>query len=57
MMSVAETLQMTERLPPELLEKILMHTPIPDIIRLTQVGKQLDCSQRSQLNFGRPLLF
>ena len=56
-MSAASTLQITEKLPPELLEKILTYAPVPDIIRLEQVGKQSDHIQRSQLNFSHPLLW
>jgi hypothetical protein len=56
-MSAADTLQITEKLPPELLEKILTDASVPDIIKLKQVGKQPDCIQRSQLNFEYPLLF
>ncbi|KAF9643840.1 hypothetical protein BDM02DRAFT_3191141 [Thelephora ganbajun] len=53
---MADTLQITEKLPPELLEKVFAYTSVPDILRLKQVGKQSDYTQRSQLNFGHPLL-
>ena len=55
-MRAAGTSQITEKLPPELLEEILRRVSVPDIIRLNQVEKQSGCVQRSQLNFKRPLL-
>jgi hypothetical protein len=42
--------QLTERLPPELLEKVLAYVSIPDILKMKQVGGLYDRVQRFQLN-------
>ena len=36
--------QLTERLPLELLEKVLACTSVPDIVRMKQVGKIPSCA-------------
>ena len=51
-MSSADALQLTNRLPLELLEKVLACTSILDILRMKQVGKLYDHAQRLQLNLS-----
>ena len=38
------TSQPTERLPLELLEKVLTYMSVPDILRMKQVGRSSDCA-------------
>lgn len=38
------TSQPTERLPLELLEKMLTYMSVPDILRMKQVGRSSDCA-------------
>ena len=45
-------LQLTEKLPLELLEKVLAHTSVPDILRMKQVGRNSDRSRSLQLNLS-----
>jgi hypothetical protein len=49
-MGPANISQLTQRLPLELLEKVLTYTSIPDILRMKQVGRLCDRIQRFQLN-------
>jgi hypothetical protein len=49
-MSPTGSSQLTERLPLELLEKVLAYTSIPDILRMKQVRRLYDRVQRFQLN-------
>ena len=42
--------ELTERLPPELLKKVLMYMPVRDILRMKQVRRIHDHVQRFQPN-------
>ena len=50
-MSPTGTPQLTERLPLELLEKVLANVSVPDILRMKQVGRVSDPVQRSSSIF------
>jgi hypothetical protein len=45
-MSPTSSSQLTERLPPELLEKVLAYTSITDILKMKQVGRLYDRVRR-----------
>jgi len=49
--------QLTEKLPPELLEKVLAYTPVPDILRMKQVARLHSRVQIFQLNPPGAALF
>ena len=53
-MSPTGILQFTEKLPLELLEKVLAHTSVPDVLRMKQVGRTSDRGRSLQLNFRIP---
>ena len=50
-MNPTDTPQLTERLPFELLEKVLANVSVPDILRMKQVGTVSDRVQRSSSTF------
>jgi hypothetical protein len=45
-MSPTDSSQLTESLPPELLENVLAYTSIPDILKMKQVGRLYDRVRR-----------
>ena len=56
-MRATSTSLLTERLPLELLERVLAHMSVQDILRMKQVRRISNCAQKFQLNLPDVVVF